>query len=167
MIRIYLDADSLYSDVRRIVLKRVEKEGFEAYFVADRSLSDVVEASKRNSGVKMIVVDPSLDSADNKIVEIATYPSLAITHDIPLASRLIEKNIMVIDNRGIELNRDNIRERLSNRDLMAEFREMGVFPEKKRYFDKKAVESFSNSFDRAIAKLKRVIESLGVKSESF
>ena len=78
----------------------------------------------------MVVVEGGENAADDKIVELANENNLCITHDIPLAARLIEKNVYVIDDRGNVLDKNNIRERLSIRDTQKDFREMGIFNEK-------------------------------------
>ena len=171
MFCLYIDADSLPKTHRKIVLRRIIKENLTAYFAADRELPDVVEAKalhtadlrqphkdklekselrKIRSGINMVVVESGTDSADNYLVEIAVAPGLAITHDIPLASRLIEKGITVLDDRGEELSKDNIRERLSIRDVMADFREMGINPDKTKRFDERTINEFASSFDRIV-----------------
>lgn len=171
MFCLYIDADSLPKTHRSIVLKRIIKENLTAYFAADRELSDVLEAKQEHtallrapyrevldkselrkikSGINMVVVQTGADSADDKLVELAQKPGLAITHDIPLASRLIEKGIYVIDDRGNVLDSSNIGERLSIRDAMANFREMGINPDKSKRFDDKTLSAFANSFDHAI-----------------
>ena len=43
---------------------------------------------------------------------------LAVTADIPLASRLVEKQVLVIDPRGEEYTEENVGDRLAVRDLM-------------------------------------------------
>ena len=175
MLRIYIDADSMTEKHRSIILNRALKENAEAYFVADRSLPDVVDAIAKNteelrnpfrgsldkqelrkikSRIQMIVVETGANSADDMIVEIAVAPSLAITHDIPLASRLIEKGISVIDDRGNILNGDNIRERLSIRAINNDFREMGIASDKSKRFDQSIMNRFSSAFDKAVNNLK-------------
>ena len=176
MFKVYIDADSLPKTHRKIVLNRVIKENLETYFVADRDLSDVAEAyaqhtsslrapfkdkldkaelRKIKSSINMIIVDKGTDSADNKLVEIASSPSIAITHDIPLAMRLLEKGVSVIDDRGHEYTLANIKERLSMRSVMASFREMGIYDEKTKRFDDKTINAFANSFDILIERYKR------------
>lgn len=171
MFSLYIDADSLPKAHRKIVLNRIMKENILSYFAADRTLPDVEEAKalhtsqlrapfkdklekselrKIKSTINMIVVETGANSADDKLVEIAIAPGLAITHDIPLAARLLEKGIKVIDDRGNELTSENINERLSIRSVMADFREMGIFDEKTKRFDDRTINDFANSFDRII-----------------
>ena len=174
---IYLDADSLPLKHREIIIKRCIKENINTFFVADRELSDVKEAirmhtinlrtpyrgvldsleiRKIKSTIQMIVVEGGLNAADDEIVKLATKNSLCITHDIPLAKRLIDKGAIVIDDRGNRLDKNNINERLSIRDTQKELREMGIFNDKQKPFDQKTYNLFANSFDKAISEIKRM-----------
>lgn len=176
MLRIYVDADSMTLQHRSIILKRAIKEGAEAYFVADRNLKDIQDTisldterlrnplretlakedlRKIKSKIKMIVVETGSNSADDKIVEIAESPAIAITHDIPLSQRLIEKGIIVLDDRGNVLNSSNIAERMSIRDINRDFREMGITSDKSKRFDSAIINKFSSAFDKAINDLKK------------
>lgn len=155
MFSLYVDADSVPIKHRNVIIRRILKERIPSYFVADRPLKDVIEAKREFSQIEMIVVDKGINSADSKIVEMASAPALAITHDIPLASLLIEKGISVIDDRGSEFDEDTIKERLSERNMMTEMRNMGLYISTQRRFDQKALERFSNAFDRKISELKK------------
>lgn len=176
MYKLYIDADSLPKQHRKIIINRIIKENIESYFAADRELPDVLEAKalhtaqlrspfkdtldkqelrKIKSSINMVVVSTGANSADDKLVEIAEAPGIAITHDIPLAARLLEKGISVIDDRGNEYTSDDIKERLSIRSVMADFREMGIFDDKLKRFDDRTINAFANSFDRLIDKYKK------------
>lgn len=176
MLRIYVDADSMTLQHRSIIIKRAIKEEAETYFVADRNLKDIQDAisldterlrnplrgsldkeelRKIKSKIKMIVVETGSDSADDKIVEMAIAPALAITHDVPLSQRLIEKGVTVIDDRGNLLDSSNISERLSIRDINSDFREMGISSDKSKRFDSTTINKFSSAFDKAINELKK------------
>ncbi len=177
MIRLYIDSDSLPVRHRSIVIKRIIKNGYEAWFAADRELPDVLkaieedkrvrrsafretltreEARKIGSGIHMEVVKSGANSADDRLVELALAPALAITHDIPLAERLIQKGITVIDDRGNTFSEENIRKRMSERENNAIFREMGLFTDKSKHFDEKTIHAFSAAFDKALMNLEKL-----------
>ena len=103
----------------------------------------------------MEVVESGTNSADDRLVELAAAPALAITHDIPLAERLIAKGLIVIDDRGNTLTEENIRRRMSERDVNAKLREMGLFTDKSKHFDEKTIREFSAAFDKALSMLER------------
>ena len=104
----------------------------------------------------MVVVESGSNAADDALVELAESPALAITHDIPLAARLLEKDLIVIDDRGNTLTKERIRERLSERENNALFREMGLFDNKSKHFDEKTIRAFSAAFDRALSILEKL-----------
>lgn len=110
---------------------------------------------KIKSRIKMLVVESGANSADDKIVEMAEAPALAITHDVPLSKRLIEKGVIVIDDRGNKLDSSNIAERMSIRAINSDFREMGIVSDKSKRFDCATINKFSSAFDKAINDLKK------------
>ena len=174
MARIYIDADSIPERHRLIVLRRIIGKAHSAWFVADRRLQDVEraieedkrlrrapfrdtltreEARKIGSEIHMVVVDSGADSADDEIVRIAEVPALAITHDIPLAARLLDKGLAVIDDRGGRYDAGSIRERLSERGNNRIFREMGLFDQPSKRFDERTIQRFAAAFDHAVIEL--------------
>lgn len=176
MLKLYVDADSCPKNLRQIILKAVMRHNLEAYFVADRNLKDVqvayqqhteqlrkqmkehdtvdeLELRKIKSSIKSIVVEPGADSADDWIVEHASLPAFAVTHDIPLASRLVAKGLTVLDDRGKTYTQENMASRLSIRNAMTEFREMGIFSERHASFSPKQVKAFSDAFDSLLTSL--------------
>lgn len=172
--RLYIDADSMPARHRAIILRRIIGKDIDALFVADRALTDVEAAiaqdkaerrrpyrgvlppedvRKIGSRIRMLVVESGENSADDELVRRAEAPGLAITHDIPLAARLLEKGLCVIDDRGGEYRAETIRARLQERENNRAFRELGVFDNKQRSFDERTVREFSNTFDRLLIKL--------------
>lgn len=175
MFNIYVDADSFPKELINIVLDRAIKESSylgEIVFVSDRVIREVRNTSERHtfllreglekderrnikSNIKYIVVEKGLNSADDKIVEIAKLPSFAITHDIPLALRLVEKGLTVLDDRGNIYTEENIRERKSERDFFTQLRECGLESNINRPINSKTINKFSSSFDSLINSYKK------------
>lgn len=92
------------------------------------------------------------DAADNQIVAQCGNNDIVITRDIPLAQRLVDMGITVLNDRGILYTAENIRERLSLRNFNLELYERGIAAEKTDRFGKKELNLFANSFDREIQK---------------
>ncbi|MDD3903045.1 MAG: DUF188 domain-containing protein [Sphaerochaeta sp.] len=170
MFTLYIDADSCPKNLRVILLRCIMKNNYAAFFVADRPLKDVQRAYEEHtaqlrkqagsadvreikSSIQNVVVKADMDSADDWIVEHAELPCLAITHDIPLAARLVEKDIPVIDDRGGVYSKENMAQRLSIRNAMKEFREMGIFSEKNRPLGPKETKAFSDALNSMLHKL--------------
>ncbi|WP_422481330.1 YaiI/YqxD family protein [Pleomorphochaeta sp. DL1XJH-081] len=160
---LYVDADSCPRQLRTIILKAVVKRRVSSIFAADRPLPDVVALEKKGlldpDGiplVKMIVVEKGDDSADDLLVELGGEGALAITRDIPLATRLAELGMVVIDDRGGSYTKETVKERLSMRNLMTELREYGVFVEKTRPMGPRDIQAFANALDRELTRMLKV-----------
>ncbi|MFA5514182.1 MAG: DUF188 domain-containing protein [Sphaerochaetaceae bacterium] len=159
---LYVDADSCPREIRQIILRAVTKREIPSLFVANRELPDVVELEKRNlkteggfSLVTMIVVENKDASADNKIVELAQKNSIAITRDIPLADRLVSLGLTVLDDRGSVFTQQNIKERLSLRNLMTKLRQDGLYIERTNALSSKEIQGFANALDRELTKIEK------------
>ena len=159
-IMLYVDADSCPRQLRAIILKAVVKRRVTSLFAADRPLPDVVKTESRDLKddrgvplVNMVVVEKGDDSADDLLVELGSSGALAITRDIPLASRLAELGMVVIDDRGGRYTSETVGERLSMRNLMTELREYGVFAERTRPLGPREVQAFANALDRELTRM--------------
>lgn len=164
---IWVDSDSVPKNLRTIILKAAVRINTAAYFVADRQLPDVkqfiaddthrVRAESGDislkSKIKMIVVQSGENSADDYIVQNALPGSLCITHDIPLASRLLETGCTVLDDRGGQYTQDDIQSRLSDRAVNAELRFWGVFAVAQKKQKPSDVKAFADLFDCIINRL--------------
>lgn len=179
MFNVYVDADSFPSCLLPMVLKRLVKEREyiqDAVFVSDRVIPLVRntiegdthslrlekegvmgkdELRRIKSHLSYIVVEPGPDSADNMICEIAERPGFVITHDVPLSSRVVEKGLDALDDRGHIYTTENIRERLSERNFFTSLRECGLESTKTKKLDAGDMNAFASSFDRLIEKYKK------------
>ena len=73
---------------------------------------------------------------------------------IPLADELVDKGIIVLNDRGTIYTKDNIKERLSIRNYMQEARELGLAFESTSRFDAKDVHRIT-SYNVCYTKLLR------------
>jgi Uncharacterized protein conserved in bacteria len=101
----------------------------------------------------MILADATPDAADDYIVENADPEDLVVTRDIPLAKRLVDRGIRVINDRGNVYTENNINERLMVRNLMLELYNNGITPDRTGVFGKKELQEFANALDREITKM--------------
>lgn len=129
---IAVDADSIHSQIKKILFNFLNKTKCNIYFVADRTLKDVEEQKKsKKSKVYMILVESNENSADNWIVDNYDKWDIVITHDLPLCQRLLEKKeIYILDERGNIINRENIGYLVSERDFMTLLRENNIYEKK-------------------------------------
>lgn len=148
---LWVDADSCPVQVRELVLRFVERLKIPCFFVANRQIPLPPAVTKKNI-VEMIVTENTEGAADEYIVEKAQVPDLVITRDIPLAQRLVEKNITVINDRGKLFTAESIREDVSIRNFNYELAQMGIQPDRTGSYNKKNLNDFANCLDRELQK---------------
>ena len=147
--RIVVDADSCPRDIREILYRAAEKNSLPLLFVSNGTLK------KSHPSVTPVIVAPEEDSADKWIRENTTSRDLIITRDIPLAAELVERERTVINDRGDTFTRESIRERLSIRDMMKDFRDAGLAEKRGRNYGEKEKKRFADTFNRELTRLLR------------
>ena len=152
-IKIWVDADALPTEIKEIVLRASRRLSVETVFVANKNVW--VEDDPL---VAFVRVTEGLDVADAFIVEASARGDLCVTADIPLAARLVDKGLIVIDPRGALYSAESIGERLSIRDFMAGLRDAGVQTGGPPPFSPKAKQRFASTLDR---ELTRAVRSAG------
>ena len=149
--KILLDADSCPRLARELILRRAGKLGLCLIFAANRQIPGMDE---KTPGVfKMEICSDAENSADDRIVELAEKGDLVVTRDIPLAKRLVEKDVFVIDDRGRIFMANNINELLSLRNFTVGLADNGLEYERTANYGKKELKTFADSFDRLLTKL--------------
>ena len=146
--KILVDADSCPKAARELVLRRAAKLKIKTIFAANRP----IPTADGCADVEMEICTQNENSADDRIVELAEPGDLVISRDIPLAKRLVEKSITVIDDRGRVFTRENINEALSMRNFMVGLAENGMGMERKKNYGKKELKTFADSLDRLLAR---------------
>jgi uncharacterized protein YaiI (UPF0178 family) len=148
--KILVDADSCPREARELTLKTATRRGIPAVFAANRPIPGI-----DGENVFMEICPPGDNAADNRMVELAEQGDLAISRDLALAKRLLEKNVTVIDDRGRVFSRDSINELLSLRDFVVGLAENGLGVERIASYGKKERKAFADSLDRQLVKLLR------------
>lgn len=146
--KIWIDADSCPVQIRNIVFRASQRRGIPLTLVANREIP-----VKKHESIEFIKVSEGADIADQFILDESEPGDLVITRDIPFASNLVEKGITVINDRGEEFSRENIRERLSMRNFMLDIRQSGLKINEEKSFGQKDIQLFSNTFDKIVTKL--------------
>jgi uncharacterized protein YaiI (UPF0178 family) len=146
--KILVDADSCPRDTRELILRTVARRGIKAVFAANRSVPGL-----DGENVSLEICPVGENSADDRLVELAESGDLAICRDLALAKRLLEKNLIVIDDRGRVFTRDNINELLSMRNFVVGLAENGMDTERTASYGKKERKTFADSLDRQLVKL--------------
>jgi uncharacterized protein len=143
--KIWVDADSCPRPVRDIVARAAARRDIQAEFVANRSVPVL-----RRSTVTMTVVPEGEAGADRHILERARSEDLAVTRDIPLAEALVQRGLLVLNDRGTVFTEENVAARRSIRDVMQELREARGDSLGGRSYGAKKIKAFADAFDRAL-----------------
>jgi len=105
--------------------------------------------------LKLEVVGPGFDAADDWIVAHVARGDIVITGDIPLAARCLERGASVLGPAGRPFTESNIGEALATRNLLAEMRGAGLESGGPSRFDPRDRSRFLQALDQAIHALKR------------
>ena len=106
-----------------------------------------------NPLIETVIVDAGADAADQWIAGRAGPGNVVVTSDIPLAARVIENGVAVINHSGGALTQANIGNVLATRDLMADLRAADPFRQGGgRAFSKSDRSRFLQALDRAAQK---------------
>jgi uncharacterized protein YaiI (UPF0178 family) len=130
---------------RELVQRRAGKLRLRVLFVANREIP-------HSADVEMIICPNGDNSADDRIAELAETGDLAITRDVPLAKRLVDKSISVINDRGRVFTKENINELLSIRNFMTGLTDNGLETERTANYGKKELKVFADSLDKVLLK---------------
>ena len=128
----------------------------EVYRVAKRyGLQTLVVANSpmgvpRDALVELVVVGGDFNAADDWIAEQITAADIAITADIPLAARCLEKGARALDPKGREFTPDSIGDALASRELMAHLREIGDITGGPKPFTARDRSNFLQALDRLV-----------------
>ena len=144
--KILVDADSCPRAAREMILRFSSRLGVKTVFAANRSIPGLPETAV------MELCPPGEGAADERIVCLALPGDLVITRDLPLAERLVEKSVKVMDDRGRVFTEENIRQLRSLRDFTVDLAEKGMEYERTRSYGKKELNALANSLDRELAK---------------
>ena len=144
--RILVDADSCPREAREMVLRFSARLGIKAIFAANRPIPGP-------STAQMEICPPGEGSADNRIVELSRPGDLIVSRDLPLAERLVDSGLAVMDDRGRVFTKENIRQLRSLRDFSVNLAESGLGAERIASYGRKELNAFAKSLDRELNKL--------------
>jgi len=147
-IKIYVDGDAC--PVKQEVLRVAERHGLEVFMVSNQGLRQGLGKHVHN-----IVVPHGPDAADDWIAEHITEGDIAITSDIPLASRCLEKKAVALKPNGDAFTENNIGTALAMRELNQHLRETGAIAGHHASFSKRDRSQFLQSLEQMIQQLKR------------
>jgi uncharacterized protein YaiI (UPF0178 family) len=148
LLKIFIDADGC--PVKEEVYRVARRYGLEVALVANSSMRAPSDAT-----IEMVVVDVKFDAADDWIVEHVGENDVVITADIPLASRCLKKQAMVLRPTGRDFTEENIGEALATRELMSHLRDLGTLTGGPAPFENRDRSRFLHRLDEIVQSIRR------------
>lgn len=147
---LWVDADACPGAVKELIVRSAIRLKIGTVFVANKHIPtpDSIYVSSCRIGM-----DP--EAVDRHIIEHAQGGDVVVTQDIPLASALVPRDIVVISPHGTLFTRENIGERLSIRNFMHDLRESGEITPGPRTFSQKDRQRFADALDRVLTRYMR------------
>lgn len=146
--KIWVDADACPKALKEILFRAADRRRCSLTLVANQAL-----ATPPSPFINSIQVASGFDVADDYIVQQVVAGDLVVTQDIPLAAELIELDVYIINTRGEELTKHNIRQRLNMRDFLETMRSSGEHTGGPAAFSNADKQTFANTLDRLLTKL--------------
>jgi len=148
MLHIYVDGDAC--PVKAEVEKVAARHGLAVTIVSNGGLRPSAKPLLRH-----VTVAEGADAADDWIAEHITAGDIAITADIPLAARCLEKGAKALGPNGKPFTQDGIGMALGMRDLNRHLREVSSGQTFHAGFDSRDRSRFLGELENCIMKLKR------------
>lgn len=148
MTTIYIDADAC--PVKDEAAKVAARHGLAIHFV-----SNAFMRLPEGENVNRVVVQDGPDAADDWIAERISAADVAVTADIPLASRCLKAGARVIGPTGKPFTDANIGTALAMRELQQHLRETGESKGYNASFAREDRSRFLQALEQAVQDLKR------------
>jgi len=145
--KIWVDADACPNPIKEILFRAAERTGIALTLVANHEIR-----IKPSRHISFLRVSAGFDVADNEIVRRLEAGDLVVTGDIPLAAEIIENRGQALSPRGELFTRDNIKARLTMRDLMESLRASGVESGGQAPLSQADRKAFADQLDRIVAR---------------
>lgn len=145
--RIWIDADACPKGVKEILYRTSQRLSVPVCLVANSIMpvpnSDLVTAVR---------VPPGFDKADKYIAQEVAAEDLVITADIPLAAEIVRNGAVALNPRGELYTDENVEQRLTMRNLLAELRDNEVITGGPKPFGPTDRQAFAAALDRFLTK---------------
>ncbi len=149
--KLWIDADAAPRDVKEIAFRAAKRLELETVLVANQRLP----VPPGNAYVSAVRVEGGPDVADRYIVEGAEPGDVAVTADIPLAARVLERGAVCLDFRGGEFSSRTIGDAVAMRELHRYLRDLGELSGGPAAFSPRDRSRFASKLDAVLARLTR------------
>ena len=143
MSEIFIDADGC--PVKPEVYRVAKRYGLKVNLVSNSRMR-----APQEDWLEVVIVEGQFNAADDWIVEHAGEDDIVITGDIPLASRCLEKNALVLGPAGRVFTGESIGEALASRELLSHLRDLGTITGGPAPFEKRDRSHFLQRLDETV-----------------
>jgi len=144
---IWIDADACPKVIKEIIYRAAIRTKTSVTLVANSTLT-----YPPSPFISAVRVEKGFDGADNYIVQHLIANDLVITADIPLAAEVVAKEATALNPRGELYTANNIKQRLTMRDMNEQLRSTGERIGGPPVLGIKEKTAFANALDRWLAK---------------
>ncbi|MGL6030128.1 MAG: YaiI/YqxD family protein [Legionella sp.] len=144
---IWVDADACPKMIKEVLFRAAIRTKTQLTLVANTFLTHT-----SSPFINAVRVEKGFDSADNYIVEHLQALDLVVTADIPLAADVIAKGGQVINPRGEIYTANEMKQRLTLRDMNEQLRASGERLGGPPALSVKEKTAFANALDRVLTK---------------
>jgi uncharacterized protein YaiI (UPF0178 family) len=148
LLEIYVDGDAC--PVKAEVLRVAERHGLTMHIVSNSGMR-VAESPL----IRRVIVAEGPDAADDWIADNIGDGDIAVTSDIPLASRCLKRGAAVLGPTGKPFTDDSIGMALAMRDLNAHLRDTGEIKGYNASFSKQDRSRFLQALEQTIQAIRR------------
>lgn len=148
---VWVDADSFPKKAREFIMSFTSSKSVPVHLVANHSILSE-KSGKILENVSMVVCEKTSGAADDYIFSHTGENDVVVTRDIPFAARLVEKSVAVMNDRGVVFTKDNIEDRLREREFSLNLAQIGLGGGKDNYYGEKELKKFSSVFCEELQK---------------
>lgn len=145
--QIWVDADACPKMIKDVLFRAAVRCKTQLTLVANSTLT-----YPPSPFIHSVRVEKGFDGADNYIVSHLNAGDLVVTADIPLAAEVVQKQGLAINPRGELYTENNIKQRLTMRDMNEQLRATGQRIGGPAVLSIKEKTAFANALDRWLAK---------------
>lgn len=146
--KIWIDADACPNVIKEIIFRASTRTGTKVVVVANQPIKIPLTGL-----ISTMQVPKGFDMADSHIVDQMAAGDIVITADIPLADAVVDKGGTALNPRGELYTKENIKDRLATRDLMAELRDSGMIVGGPKSLGLSERQAFANKLDALLARV--------------
>lgn len=143
---IWVDADSCQSKARNSLQEIALKYSVPVILVANRAIPFFCNSPLFN----MVIREAKKDAADTYISVNCTLHDIVVTRDLPLAQKLLQKGITVINDRGIIFTKTTLEKMLKERELSMQMAALGIRNGKFSTYSNEDLKKFTKNFQQAL-----------------